>query len=549
MKKWKHKILPAILAGTLSVSFAAAANAQGNGNGNGNGHNKGNGNSQKGNSQKISFPQNNFKPGNSYPTAYRFSDLQKHWAEDMVKNMVERSIIKGYPDHTFRPNKPVTQLEALTMVINLLTQNKELLTDGDSYKGYDVPDWAQTTVKLALINDIVDSKDFQPNKPATRLFVIKLLVNALDVDIDDVDEDNLFFGDIANLTDEEREYLSYALLQSLVAGYEDKTFKPNKPVTRAEMAVFVNRLLGKFGSVESGNHIKGTIAAIDEDEEELKIGSKTYEIADDVVVKLNGKASSLSKLSKGMIIDAIVKDDEITTIYAYTTSDDEDDVDFKVEKVSDGNDGDDFEEAVKTGSRVSDTTPDLTGETLSIALNGDRAKSIDLDAIDGTQDDGDEVAEALEEAIGDALGDDDRVKVSFENNHFVFETDNSPADEVPSIKFSGSALNELGLNSTEAKGSLGDSDEETWKITVKSDATTDQTYVIAIEDDNIDEKVEIDVDDNDSAEEIADKIADALQDNDEIDSAYSIDVDGDVVTLTSKTDGEDLDTEIAISKK
>ncbi|MED1795842.1 S-layer homology domain-containing protein [Brevibacillus nitrificans] len=549
MKKWKHKILPAILAGTLSVSFAAAANAQGNGNGNGNGHNKGNGNSQKGNSQKISFPQNNFKPGNSYPTAYRFSDLQKHWAEDMVKNMVERSIIKGYPDHTFRPNKPVTQLEALTMVINLLTQNKELLTDGDSYKGYDVPDWAQTTVKLALINDIVDSKDFQPNKPATRLFVIKLLVNALDVDIDDVDEDNLFFGDIANLTDEEREYLSYALLQSLVAGYEDKTFKPNKPVTRAEMAVFVNRLLGKFGSVESGNHVKGTIASIDEDEEELKIGSKTYEIADDVVVKLNGKASSLSKLSKGMIIDAIVKDDEITTIYAYTTSDDEDDVDFKVEKVSDGNDGDDFEEAVKTGSRVSDSTPDLTGETLSIALNGDRAKSIDLDDIDGTQDDGDEVAEALEEAIGDALGDDDRVKVSFENNHFVFETDNSPTDEVPSIKFSGSALNELGLNSTEAKGSLGDSDEETWKITVKSDATTDQTYVIAIEDDNIDEKVEIDVDDNDSAEEIADKIADALQDNDEIDSAYSIDVDGDVVTLTSKTDGEDLDTEIAISKK
>ncbi|RNB80408.1 hypothetical protein EDM59_24000 [Brevibacillus nitrificans] len=548
MKKWKHKILPAILAGTLSVSFAAAANAQGNGNGNGNGHNKGNGNSQKGNSQKISFPQNNFKPGNSYPTAYRFSDLQKHWAEDMVKNMVERSIIKGYPDHTFRPNKPVTQLEALTMVINLLTQNKELMTNGD-YKGYDVPDWAQTTVKLALINHIVDSKDFDPNKPATRLFVIKLLVNALDVDMDEVDEDNLFFGDIANLTDEEREYLSYALLQSLVAGYEDKTFKPNKPVTRAEMAVFVNRLLGKFGSVESGNHVKGTIAVIDEDEEELKIGSKTYEIADDVVVKLNGKASSLSKLSKGMIIDAIVKDDEITTIYAYTTSDDEDDVDFKVEKVSDGNDGDDFEEAVKTGSRVSDTTPDLTGETLSISLNGDRAKSIDLDDIDGTQDDGDEVAEALEEAIGDALGDDDRVKVSFENNHFVFETDNSPTDEVPSIKFSGSALNELGLNSTEAKGSLGDSDEETWKITVKSDATSDQTYVIAIEDDNIDEKVEIDVDDNDSAEEIADKIADALQDNDEIDSAYSIDVDGDVVTLTSKIDGEDLDTEIAISKK
>ncbi|MDF2681760.1 MAG: S-layer domain protein [Brevibacillus sp.] len=532
--------MPTILAGALSVSFGTAVSAKGNnGNGNGNGNDhksKGNGNFQQVKVNKNQYP---------------ISDLNKHWAEATVKIMMDKSIIKGYPDHTFRPNKPVTQLEALTMVINLLTQNKDLLTDGDYDNYKDVPDWAQSTVKLALVNDIVDSKDFQPNKPATRLFVIKLLVNALGADYEDVDESNLYFGDISNLTDEEKEYLSFALLQSLVAGYEDKTFKPNKPVTRAEMAVFVNRLLGKIGEVDFGNHVKGTIADLDEDEDELTIGSKTYEVADDVVVKINGKSSSFDSLSVGMKVDVVLKDNEIQTIYAYgTTDEDEDDVTFKVEKISDSDDGDEFEEAVKTGSRISESTPDLSDESLSISLNGESSESIDLDDIDGTQDDGDEVAEELEEAIARALGDDDRVTVSFEDDRFVFETDNSPTDEVPSIKFTGSALNDLGLDSTIAKGSLGDDDEaDSWKITVKSDASSDQTYRINVEDDHIDETVDIDVDDNDTAEEIAGKIADALQDNDEIDSTYSVDVDEEVVTLKAKDNDDDLDVEITITKK
>lgn len=536
MKTWRHKILPTILVGALTVSFGTAVSAKGNNNGNGKDKQKGNGNSQQ-----VKVNKNNGK----------FSDLQKHWAEDTVKVMVDKAIIKGYPDHTFRPNKPVTQLEALTMVINLLTQNKELLTDGDDYTGEDVPDWAKNTVKLALANDIVDSIEFQPNKPATRLFVVKLLVNALGTDFADVDESNLYFGDISSLSSEEKEYLSFALLQSLVAGYEDKTFKPNKPVTRAEMAVFVNRLFDKVGQIEFGNHVKGTITSIDEDDDELTIGSKTYEVSDDVVVTLDGKKSSFQSLSTGMKIDAILKDDEIQTIYAYTADEDDDeDVEFKVEKISDGKEADELKEAVKTGSKISNSTPDLSDETLSISLNGEDAESIDLEGIDGSEDDGDEVAEELEEAIGDALDDDDRVNVSFDDDRFVFETDNSPTDEVPSIKFTGSALNELGLDSSTAKGSLDDeATAESWKITVKSDASTDQTYVIKVKDDNIEETVEVKVDDNDSAEEIADKIADAFQDNDDIASDYTIDVDDEAVTLTSKDSGEDLDVEIKITKK
>lgn len=539
MKTWKHKIIPTLLAASLTFSLGTAVYADpykdesghGKGNKNGNGKNKGNG------QVEINLHIN-------------FYDTQNHWAGNIVKLMVEKDIIKGYEDNTFRPNKPVTQLEAITMVMNLLTNNTEITTNGDTYISSNVPAWAKDNVRLALINGIIDSNDLKnPNKPATRMFVIKLLVNALGADFEDSGSNNLFFGDTDSLTSDEKAYLSFALLQSLVAGYEDKTFKPNKPVTRAEMAIFVNRLLGKVGDINLGNNVSGTIADINLNEEELKIGSTWYDVSSDVDVKIDGRTADLDDLEEGMRIRVIFEDDEIETIYAYT---DEEEIEFKVEKIADGEEKDDVVEAVKTGLSLTDTTPDLSEETLYIGLNERISEEVDVSSIDGTEDDGFEVAEELEEAIGDALNDTDRVLVTFDddNNRFVFKTNDSPAGEVPSIRFEGRALNELGLDTSLTKGSLGQEDvAESFKITVKSDASSDETYTIQLKDGVINQTVEIVVDEEDSAEEIADKIADALDNNDRIRGEYSISVNDEVVALTSKHPGEDLNPVVTFTRK
>ncbi|MEW9674189.1 S-layer homology domain-containing protein [Ammoniphilus sp. 3BR4] len=533
MKTWKHKILPTLLAGTLTLSLGTAAFAdsdKGN-NGKGNGKDKGKG------QVEINLQIN-------------FYDTQNHWAGNIVKLMVEKGVIKGYEDNSFRPNKPVTQLEAITMVVNLLTKNSDVLTDGDSYIGSNVPSWAKDNVRLALVNGLIDSDDLKnPNKPATRMFVIKLLVNALGADLEDGDNNNLFFGDIDSLSSDEKAYLSFALLQSLVAGYEDKTFKPNKPVTRAEMAIFVNRLLGKV-DINFGNNVSGTIAEIDLDDEEIKIGSRTYEVSDDAVVKIDGKTSDFEDLKVGMKVQVVIENDEIKTINATTVA--KAAIDFKVEKITDGKEADDVEEAVKTGSRLTDTTPDLSDQTLYIGLNEKIAEEVNVGGIDGTEDDGFEVAEELEEAIADALDEEDRVLVTFDDddNRFVFETNDSPSDEVPSIRFEGRALNELGLDTSLTKGSLGtEAVAESLKITVKSDATSDETYAVQVKDGVINQTVEITVDEEDNADDIADKIADALYDNERIRGEYTIKADDKVVTLTSKNPGEDLNLAVTITRK
>ena len=493
MKTWKRKIVPSLVAGSLILSMGTAAFADSK---NSKGHGKGH----------------------------------------SVSSVSQKNKQK---------NKPVTQLEAITAIMKLL--NKEgLLKDRDwDYTNDDLPAWANDTVEQALAYDIVSLEDLeQSKKPATRLFVIKLMVNALGSDIENEDNDNLRFSDIASLSSEEKDYLSYALSKSLVKGYKDKKFQPNKPVTRSQLNDFLNMLLDR---IEDGDYdfVSGTIAKISDGE--IKIGTKTYDVSDDVDVKINGRTSDFDDLKVDMKVRVFIEDDEIEKIYVYT-KDGNQEVKFQIKQISDGDDN--LKEAVITGSRLTDITPDLSDETLYISLNDMSAKRVNLNGINGREDKGDDVADELEQAIEDAIDGKNRVLVKFDddNNRFIFETKNSSNIVVPSIQFTGTALDELGINTTIARGSL-DSVRESWRITVKDDATKDQTYVIHFENENIDKKVEFTVDEDDTNEQIAYRIANRLSDNDEITNDYRINVNDEEVTITAKYADDHLDVDIDITRK
>lgn len=499
MRTWKRKIVPSLVAGSLIFSLGTTAFAdskQGKGNGHGKGH-----------------------------TVTSVSKKNK------------------------QKNKPVTQLDAITAVMKLLNKENLLKNRDRNYTNEDLPNWANDTVEQALEYDIVSLEDLeQSKKPATRLFVVKLLVNALDADIEDINFDNPRFNDISALSSEEKDYISYALSKSLVQGYKDHTFQPNKPVTRGQLESYLKALLDRIedGDYDNSYDVSGTIAKIYNDQ--IKIGSKTYDVSNDVDVFIDGRSADFEDLEVNMKIRVLIEDRKIEKIYAYTTENRN--VPFLIKQISAG----DIKvvEAVKTGARVTDTTPDLTDETLYISLNERSEKSIDLNTIDGREDDGDEVADELEKEIEDALDLNNRVLVTFDEyyNRFVFETTNSPDTVAPSIRFTGTALDELGLNSTIARGSLdGNSSRESWRITVKDDASKDQTYVIHFEDKNINEKVEFIVDDHDTKKQIASRIANELAANRQITDDYYISVNDDEVTITAKTTANKLDVNIDITLK
>lgn len=281
---------------------------------------------------------NGIKWGQKAQSNLKFKDIEKHWAQETIEKMVALDIIKGYPDFTFKPDKPVTQAEAVVMVIRLLGLEEEAAGKGGvdlAFKNErSIPSWAKGSIAVALEEELIAKTNvFHANKPATRLFVMMLLVNAIDAEFDgNWEEAEEYFSDIDDLDNTEKLYLAYATLTNLVSGYKDNTFRPNKPVTRAEMATLLDRVLNHddFDDEEDAEEGIGMIDSIDLDDQEITIvrniinndGSLkqkevTYEISEDVEVYIDGEESKLSELTVDMNIEFVIEDDEIITIEAF----------------------------------------------------------------------------------------------------------------------------------------------------------------------------------------------------------------------------------------
>ena len=41
----------------------------------------------------------------------RFPDITNHWARPFIEGLAERNIVSGFPDGTFRPDKPTTRAQ------------------------------------------------------------------------------------------------------------------------------------------------------------------------------------------------------------------------------------------------------------------------------------------------------------------------------------------------------------------------------------------------------------------------------------------------------
>jgi hypothetical protein len=310
MKNWRSKILPTILAGTLTFSMgvgAVSAKPSWAGNGQDNGKGK-------------AMQKQKFKDMSQAP-----------WASRAIEMMNQLEIVNGYEDETFKPNKAVSQAEAIVMVVRALGLEDGELNGGSYYFRGNVPNWAKPYLEYAIENNLVTEKEVQQsNKPASRMFVTKLLVNAL---IDgDVDLSNTtgVFTDLGNLTDREKAYVALAFLKDLVNGYGDKSFKPNKPVTRAEMAQFLLNL-GYSGDFDFHRSVRGFVQ--DVTSTSIKVGGKVYIVNNDVTVYLDGKSADFADIEEGMRVILALQDGKVAFIDAKTDSDsDDEDTDYGVLK-------------------------------------------------------------------------------------------------------------------------------------------------------------------------------------------------------------------------
>jgi len=49
-----------------------------------------------------------------------FKDIDGHWAENDINMVIEKELMKGYPDRTFKPDSPLTRAEMATILSRLV---------------------------------------------------------------------------------------------------------------------------------------------------------------------------------------------------------------------------------------------------------------------------------------------------------------------------------------------------------------------------------------------------------------------------------------------
>ncbi|QCT03689.1 amidase [Paenibacillus algicola] len=171
------------------------------------------------------------------PELKTFADTQGHWANSSIQFLIQRGLISGYPDETFRPNLSITRAEALKVLVMELGLNQQ----GGSFKDVPSTHWAAGYIGAAqqagLMTGYTDGK-FRPNDQLNRAEMAALVVRAFQLggnsstSFPDVQADSWSAG-----------YIHALSANNIVTGYTDGTFRPTKAITRAEFATMVTRVL------------------------------------------------------------------------------------------------------------------------------------------------------------------------------------------------------------------------------------------------------------------------------------------------------------------
>ena len=231
-----------------------------------------------------------------------FIDLDEtiEWARLAIDRMYARGIFTGYPGNVFKPKNNVTHIEAIIMALRVMGWEEEAKRTkvNDDIKKLNLSwDDAYYYIALAVEKGLIKAEElrgFNPNAPAKRYEVARYIVRALGLEKEARNhmKEKLPFKDANAIPKDAVGYVYVMYDLGLMKGDDQNRFKPNDPITRAEMAVMLNRLDESLDR-EDENNLTGTVKNIDLDDLTITIqnsfGSKTYDLLEKTPVYVNGK--------------------------------------------------------------------------------------------------------------------------------------------------------------------------------------------------------------------------------------------------------------------
>jgi S-layer homology domain len=185
------------------------------------------------------------------------SDVTGNWAEPFIRVLVEKEIIKGYPDGTFRPDQPINRAEFAA----LLNRAFSLESATSTRKFKDIPKkfWATEVIQKAVSSGFMigyPNGTFAPKQNITRIQSLVALVNGSKLEPNGTLDLNGVFGDASQVPGYGQNALIAATQRCIAVSQEyDSTklpggnFGPEMGATRADVAAYIHQVLVGAGKL------------------------------------------------------------------------------------------------------------------------------------------------------------------------------------------------------------------------------------------------------------------------------------------------------------
>ncbi|MBN1494913.1 S-layer homology domain-containing protein [Candidatus Peregrinibacteria bacterium] len=179
-----------------------------------------------------------------------FEDIQGHWAQDYIEELLIDGYVSGYADNTFRPDQYITRAEAAKIIALWFDMNisddsctPEIFTDINCST-----DWFAKFVSYLYLKNIIEgygNGEFMPGNQINRAEALKMMIIAAVLENTDISDIVNPFPDV-DLNGWYYNYVMIGYKLNIVQGYLDGTYKPGNSISRAEFSkIFANTFLNK----------------------------------------------------------------------------------------------------------------------------------------------------------------------------------------------------------------------------------------------------------------------------------------------------------------
>ena len=172
------------------------------------------------------------------------TDIDSHWARDKISHLAKANVISGYNDHSFRPDNEISRQEFTHLVSNIVVGIPEEINTSWSFSDAEPNAWATDSIMTAYQLEIITgfpNDTFRPRENVTRAQIAVMIDRLLNLIDADLPEQ-----EAVTFSDNHPDWADEAIQTisgyGIINGYNDGTFKAEETASRAEVAVILKRI-------------------------------------------------------------------------------------------------------------------------------------------------------------------------------------------------------------------------------------------------------------------------------------------------------------------